>query len=160
LVCLRASFPVSLVPKIKDEHNLPYTKGQSVDLADLRDMAYSLGRTVTRRDYGEDVPGLYLDFDSIESFAVDLGQAVTWGAIEDDLKIRERSMQLAVGSPGPSLTLRHDVPTAFACRQYPSSQRLVSRRFLRLKWDSRMSSLPTGREEPLLSPFQLATGHA
>jgi hypothetical protein len=75
-------------PKFKDEHNMPFTKGQSDDLADLPEMAYGWGKIVTRRAYGKEGPGLDLDFDSIESLAVDIGQAVTRGAIEDVLKIQ------------------------------------------------------------------------
>ena len=67
---------------------MPFTKGQSDDLADLPEMAYGWGKIVTRRAYGKEGPGLDLDFDSIESLAVDIGQAVTRGAIEDVLKIQ------------------------------------------------------------------------
>jgi hypothetical protein len=73
-------------PKFKDEHTMPFTKGQSDDLSDLRDMAYGWGKIVTRRAYGEEGPGLDLDFNSIESLAVDMGQAVIRGIIEDVLQ--------------------------------------------------------------------------
>ena len=73
-------------PKFKDEHTMPFTKGQPEDLSQLRDMAYGWGKVVSRRAYGEDGPGLDIDFDSIESLAVDIGQAVIKGAIEEVLK--------------------------------------------------------------------------
>ena len=73
-------------PKFKDEHTMPFTKGQSDDLSDLRDMAYGWGKIVSRRAYGEEGPGLDIDFDSIESLAVDMGQAVIRGAIEEVLR--------------------------------------------------------------------------
>jgi hypothetical protein len=75
-------------PKFKDEHTMPFTKGQSDDSSALRDMAYGWGKIVTRRAYGDQGPGLDLDFDSIESLAVDVGQAVIQGTIEDVLRIQ------------------------------------------------------------------------
>ena len=65
---------------------MPFTKGQSDDLPALRDMAYGWGKVVARRAYGEEGPGLAIDFDSIESLAVDMGQAVIQGAIEEVLR--------------------------------------------------------------------------
>ena len=49
-------------------------------------MAYGWGKIVSRRAYGEEGPGLDIDFESIESMAVDIGQAVIKGAIEETLK--------------------------------------------------------------------------
>jgi hypothetical protein len=65
---------------------MPFTKGQPEDLSNLRDLAYGWGKVVSRRAYGDEGPGLDIDFDSIESLAVDLGQAVIRGAIEEVLK--------------------------------------------------------------------------
>jgi hypothetical protein len=65
---------------------MPFTKGQSDELHELRDMAYGWGKIVNRRAYGPEGPGLDLDFDSIESLAVDVGQAVIRGAIEEALR--------------------------------------------------------------------------
>jgi hypothetical protein len=73
-------------PKFKDEHTMPFTKGQPEDLSHLRDMAYGWGKVASRRAYGEEGPGLDIDFDSIESLAVDIGEAVIRGAIEEALK--------------------------------------------------------------------------
>jgi hypothetical protein len=67
---------------------MPFTKGQSDELSELRDMAYGWGKIVCRRAYGEEGPGLDLDFDSIESLAVDMGQAVIQGAIEEVLRFQ------------------------------------------------------------------------
>ena len=44
---------------------MPFTKGQADDFHELRDLAYGWGKIVTRRAYGEEGPGLDLDFDSI-----------------------------------------------------------------------------------------------
>jgi len=75
-----------LFPKFKDELIMPFTKGQSDDLSVLRDTAYGWGKIVVRRAYGDEGPGLDLDFDSIESLAVDMGQAVIRGTVEEILK--------------------------------------------------------------------------
>jgi hypothetical protein len=72
--------------KFKDEHTMPFTKGQPEDLSKLRDMAYGWGKVASRRAYGDEGPGLDIDFDSIESMAVEMGQAVIKGAIEETLK--------------------------------------------------------------------------
>jgi hypothetical protein len=72
--------------KFKDEQSMPFTKSQSDDPSDLRDMAYGWGKIITRRAYGEEGPGLDLDFDSIESLAVDMGQSVIRGTIEEVLR--------------------------------------------------------------------------
>jgi hypothetical protein len=71
---------------------MPFTKSQPDDPSDLGDMAYGWGKIVTRRAYGEEGPGLDLDFDSIESLAVDMGQAVIRGAIEDALRIQSQRL--------------------------------------------------------------------
>jgi hypothetical protein len=71
---------------------MPFTKGQSDDSSALRALAYGWGKIVARRAYGEEGPGLDLDFDSIESLAVDMGQAVIQGAIEEILKTRSKRL--------------------------------------------------------------------
>jgi len=76
----------SSFPKFKDEHTMPFIKAPQPDLSEIRDMAYGWGKIVTRRAYGEEGPGLDLDFDSIESLAVDMGQAVIRGTIEEILR--------------------------------------------------------------------------
>ena len=65
---------------------MPFTKAQSEDSSNLRDLAYGWGKIVSRRAYGDEGPGLDIDFDSIESMAVDVGQAVIRGAVEEALK--------------------------------------------------------------------------
>ena len=78
----------AFVRKFKDEHTMPFTKTPSDDSSALRDMAYGWGKIVTRRAYGEEGPGLDLDFDSIESLAFDVGQAVIRGTIEHVLQLQ------------------------------------------------------------------------
>lgn len=65
---------------------MPFTKAPSDDRAALRDTAYGWGKIVARRAYGDEGPGLDLDFDSIEALAVDMGQAVIRGTVEEILK--------------------------------------------------------------------------
>ncbi len=50
---------------------MPFTKGQSDDQSDLRDLAFGWGKIVSRRAYGEQGPALDADFDSIESLVVE-----------------------------------------------------------------------------------------
>lgn len=86
-------------PKFKDEPTMPFTKSQPEDSSELRDLAYGWGKIVTRRAFGEEGPGLDLDFDAIESLAVDIGQAVIQGTIEEVLKIQ--SQRLGAQQPCP-----------------------------------------------------------
>ena len=65
---------------------MPFTKNQTEDQSELRDLAYGWGKIVTRRAFGEAGPGLDLDFDSIESLAVDMAQTLTRGTIEEILR--------------------------------------------------------------------------
>jgi hypothetical protein len=76
------------LPKFKDELTMPFTKSQPEDRSELRDLVYGWGKVVTRRVFGEAGPGLDLDFDSIESLAVDMAQALTRGTIEEILRIQ------------------------------------------------------------------------
>ncbi len=69
---------------------MPFTKRQPEDVSDLREMAYGWGKLVTMRAFGEEGPGLDLDFDEIESLAVDIGQAVIQGTIEEVLRIQSQ----------------------------------------------------------------------
>jgi hypothetical protein len=66
--------------------SLPFTRAQADDLASLHDMASGWGKIVARRAYGDEGPGLDLDFDSIEGLAVDMGRAVVEGAIQEILR--------------------------------------------------------------------------
>ena len=56
---------------------MPFTKSQPEDLSELRDLAYGWGKVVPRRAFGEAGPGLDLDFNSIETLAVEVSQALT-----------------------------------------------------------------------------------
>jgi len=79
-------FQFVLILKFKDELKMPFTKGQAEDLPNLRDMAYGWGKVVSRRAFGDEGPGLDIDFDSIESLAVDMGQQVIKRTVEEALK--------------------------------------------------------------------------
>jgi hypothetical protein len=138
---------ISSSPKFKDEHTMPFTKGQPDDLSHLRDMAYGWGKVVSRRAYGDEGPGLDIDFDSIESLAVDVGQAVVRGAIEEALKTQlkllgdhqpcpECSRACPVGKQSRSIQVRggrisYDEPVGHCpvCRRdfFPSPPDLAAR---------------------------------
>jgi hypothetical protein len=126
---------------------MPFTKGQSDDRSELRDTAYGWGKVVARRAYGEEGPGLDLDFDSIESLAVDMGQAVIRGTVEEILKTQFK--RLGDHQPCPSCqracpvdkaprtiqvrggTIQYDEPVCHcpACRRdfFPSPPDLAAR---------------------------------
>ncbi len=78
---------------------MPFTRTQCDDRAPLREMASGWGKIVARRAYGDEGPGLDLDFDSIESLAVDMGQAVIAGAVQEIL--RKQSQRLGDHQPCP-----------------------------------------------------------
>jgi hypothetical protein len=74
------------IPKFKDERTMPFTSNPSRDPSELHDLVYGWGKVVTRRAFGEAGPGLDLDFDAIESLAVDMAQTLTRGIIEEVLR--------------------------------------------------------------------------
>ena len=65
---------------------MPFTKSQSSDSSEIHDLAYGWGKIVSRRAFGEAGPGLDLDFDSIESLAVDVAQSLLQGVVEEILR--------------------------------------------------------------------------
>lgn len=126
---------------------MPFTKAQAEDLSQLRDMAYGWGKIASRRTYGIEGPGLGIDFDSIESMAVEIGQAVIRGAIEEALNTQlkllgdhqtcpECSRSCPVGTEPRSIQTRggpieYDEPISHcpACRRdfFPSTPQLAAR---------------------------------
>ncbi len=72
--------------KFKGELNMPFTRGQSDNSSQLCATAYGWGKIASRRAFGEQGPGLDLDYESIESMADEVGQAVIKGSIEEVLK--------------------------------------------------------------------------
>ena len=127
---------------------MPFTKSQSDDPSDLRDMAYGWGKVVSRRAYGDEGPGLDIDFDSIESLAIDMGQAVIKGAIEEALKTQWKLLGDHQPCPGCARTcpvtkaprtiqvrggaVQYDEPVCHcpACRRdfFPSPPEFAARR--------------------------------
>jgi hypothetical protein len=126
---------------------MPFTRGQSDDSSRLRDMAYGWGKVVSRRAYGDQGPGLDLDYESIESMAVEVGQAVIKGTIEEILKNQlqllgdhqpcpecERACAVKTNPreiQGRGGTIRYDEPVCHcpACRRdfFPSPPDLAAR---------------------------------
>jgi hypothetical protein len=132
-------------PKFKDEHTMPFTKGQSDDLSNLRDMAYGWGKVVSRRAYGDEGPGLDIDFDSIESLAVDMGQAVIRGAIEEVL--RSQLKLLGDHQPCPACARACSVST---------ESRTIQGRGGTIQYDEPVCHCPACRRDFFPSPPELA----
>jgi hypothetical protein len=65
---------------------MAFAKNQSKDRDELRNLVYGWGKVVTRRAFGDAGPGLDLDFDTIESLAVDAAQTLIRGTIEETLR--------------------------------------------------------------------------
>jgi hypothetical protein len=78
---------------------MPFTRNQTADRSELHDLVYGWGKVITRRVYGDAGPGLDLDFDSIESLAVDMAQTLTRGTIEAIL--RDQFLLLGDSQPCP-----------------------------------------------------------
>ncbi len=124
---------------------MPFTKSPSDDPSDLRDMAYGWGEIVTRRAYGEEGPGLDLDFDSIESLAVDMGQVVIRGIIEDVLQIQFK--RLGDHQPCPECSQ--------AC-PVDKSPRTVQVRGATVQYDEPVCHCPACRRDFFPSPPEFA----
>ncbi len=136
---------IPFCPKFKDEHTMPFTKARSEDSSDLRDMAYGWGEIVSRRAYGDEGPGLDLDFDSIESMAVDVGQAVVRGAIEEALKTQLKL--LGDHQPCPRCARHSPVVTV---------PRTVQVRGGTISYDEPVGRCPACRRDFFPSPPELA----
>jgi hypothetical protein len=89
---------------------MPFTESPSSDSSEIRDLAYSWGKVVSRRTFGEAGPGLDLDFDSIESLAVDIAQALLQGTVEEILRTQTERL-------GAEQPCRHCEPGAPAGRR-------------------------------------------
>jgi hypothetical protein len=83
---VKVGFPNSSFRKFKDGRTMAFAKNQSKDRDELRDLVYGWGKVVTRRAFGDAGPGLDLDFDTIESLAVDAAQTLIRGTIEETLR--------------------------------------------------------------------------
>ena len=126
---------------------MPFIKSQPEDRSELRDLVYGWGKVITRRAFGEAGPGLDLDFDSIESLAVDMAQTLTRGTIEEILRIQfqllgdqqpcpQCSRSCPVQKAARTLAVRggtidYEEPTCHcpACRRdfFPSAPQLATR---------------------------------
>jgi hypothetical protein len=138
-------FQFAPFPKFKDELTMPFTKDQSEDLAKLRDTAYGWGKIVVRRAYGDEGPGLDLDFDSIESLAVDMGQAVIRGTVEEILKTQFNRL----GDHQPCPGCQRPCPVA-------KTPRTLQARGGTIEYDEPVCHCPACRRDFFPSPPQLA----
>jgi hypothetical protein len=87
-------------PKFKEELVMPFRRASSPNQAEIRPLAEGWGKVVTRRAFGEEGPGLDLDFDTLEQVAVDAAQALIQGTIEQAL--RQQLVQLGAEQPCPT----------------------------------------------------------
>ena len=124
---------------------MPFTKAPSEDLSKLRDMAYGWGKIVSRRVYGEEGPGLDIDFDSIETMAVDIGQAVVQGAIEQALKTQWKLL----GDHQPCPECTRDSPVV-------ATPRTIQVRGGTIAYDEPVCHCPECRRDFFPSPPELA----
>ena len=143
----RSVFQFLSIRKFKDELTMPFIRSQPEDRSELRDLVYGWGKVITRRAFGEAGPGLDLDFDSIESLAVDMAQTLTRGTIEEILRIQfqllgdqqpcpQCSRSCPVQKAARTLAVRggtidYEEPTCHcpACRRdfFPSAPQLATR---------------------------------
>ena len=86
VILSRSVSQLSSIPKFKNERTMPFTRNQTEDRSELHDLVHGWGKIVTRRAFGETGPGLDLDFDAIESLAVNMAQTLTRGTIEEILR--------------------------------------------------------------------------
>jgi hypothetical protein len=133
-------------PKFKEELTMPFTKAQPEHPSELRDMAYGWGKIVSRRAYGDEGPGLDTDFDSIETMAVDIGQAVVRGAIEESLKTQLKLL----GDCQPCSTCGRDSPVT-------TTTRTIQIRGGTITYDEPVCHCPTCRRDFFPSTPELAT---
>jgi len=79
---------------------MPFQRASSPNQCEIRPLAEGWGKIVARRAFGDDGPGLDLDFDALEQAAVDAAQAVTKGTIEQAL--RQQLPKLGPDQPCPA----------------------------------------------------------
>jgi len=96
---------------------MPFIRDQSQEQSELDELAYGWGRIVNRRAFGEAGPGLDLDFDTIESLAVDTAQALIRGTIEEALRRQAQLLGDDQPCPGCGHSCRVEkVPRTLAVR--------------------------------------------
>ena len=78
---------------------MPFKRAASPNEDEIRPLAEGWGKIVTRRAFGEDGPGLDLDFDTLEQVAVDAARAMIKGTIEHAL--RQQLPKLGAQQPCP-----------------------------------------------------------
>ncbi len=79
---------------------MPFKRAASPNEDEIRPLAQGWGKVVTRRAFGEEGPGLDVDFDTLEQVAVDAARAVVQGTIEQGL--RQQVLKLGAEQPCPT----------------------------------------------------------
>lgn len=124
---------------------MPFTKAKPDESSKLRDMAYGWGKIASRRAYGDEGPGLDIDFESIETMAVDVAQAVIRGAIEETLKTQLKLL----GDRQPCPECAGDSPLVTAARSIQVRGGTIS-------YDEPVCHCPACRRDFFPSPPDLA----
>jgi hypothetical protein len=86
-------------PKFKEVLIMPFKRAASPNEDEIRPLAEGWGKIVSRRAFGDDGPGLDLDFDTLEQVAVDAARAMIKGTIEQAL--RQQLPKLGSQQPCP-----------------------------------------------------------
>lgn len=125
---------------------MPFTKGKTDNPSELRDLAYGWGKIVSRRAYGQEGPTLDLDFDAIESLAVEVGRAVIQGTVEEVLRLQ--SQRLGDHQPCPGCD--RACPVA-------KSPRTLQIRGATIQYDEPRCHCPACRRDFFPAPPEFAT---
>jgi len=89
---------------------MPFNRAASPNEEEIRPLAEQWGKIVTRRAFGNEGPGLELDFDTLEQVAVDAARAMVKGTIEQAL--RQQLPKLGSQQPCPCCERACPVETA------------------------------------------------
>jgi hypothetical protein len=120
---------------------MPFRRASSPNQGEIRPLAQGWGKIVVRRAFGDEGPGLDLDFDTLEQVAVDAAQAMIQGTIEQAL--RQQLHQLGADQPCPTCER--------ACPVQTVPRELVVRGAT-VAYDEPMCHCPTCRRDFFPSP--------
>ncbi len=89
---------------------MSFQRATSPNQDEIRPLAQGWGKIVTRRAFGDDGPGLDLDFDTLEQVAVDAARSLIQGTLEQAL--HQQSLKLGADRPCPTCERACPVQTA------------------------------------------------
>jgi hypothetical protein len=134
-------------PKSKEEFIMPFKRAASPNEDEIRRLAQGWGKIVSRRAFGDDGPGLDLDFDTLEQVAVDAARAVIKGTIEQAL----RQQLPKLGSQQPCPACQRACPVGTVPRQIVVHDTTVT-------YDEPTCHCPTCRRDFFPSPDRTPAG--